>query len=565
MQEEVLRVIRCPDTRCSGCPELVVSDCSKLSSLLRERNTEKVIILESSRSLLHIGGISGAVSTRPPWMDDGWESIYISNQEKFPDNDWYPVDAYLVGPYLSLFFSMTSGKEVFHRSYPLVRTSLEYGLLQKLSDSIENVFHDQPTRRMNISDRLQRIADVVSRDILTSLPEISKTTRERISRIVANRTTVLEPLFPILLDDDVEEVYLDRPGRPVYFDHSKLGRCVSEYELHQDIVPRFTTFLRAESNLHLDRKNPSLKTDFNLFGMKLRVSASVPPLSPDGLHVDIRRARRNPFTVLDLIHNGTLSTDAAAALLLALGCRFNITITGGPGTGKTTLLNALDLDSPTTWRKIYIEDAVESRDFHNHHQVRFKVDPVDEIDGHFDKSLEIVKTLHRSPDYLILGEIQTAEHSQALFQAIAAGLRGMQTCHSYSAASLVARWTSGHHIDESSIAMMDLIVTLERPVPGESVRRVKEIVEIRRTASDGVLDFNGLNTIYNYHSSRDLNWAPDGAFLSYAREAGHESHLRSFDAIVDFLNQRVQDTSLTDVGSKLGREIWSQGQLMRLA
>ncbi|MHA2020118.1 MAG: ATPase, T2SS/T4P/T4SS family [Candidatus Thorarchaeota archaeon] len=564
MREDILRVIRCPDIRCKECSELVAPYCSRLSLLLEEKTKEKVIILEASRSLLHLGGISGPIPTRPPWKGEGWESIYIGNREEFPDKDWCPVDAYLVGPYLSFYYLLTSEKEVFHRSYPLVRTSLEYGLLQKLSESIENEFQEQAAKRTNISVRLQQIANSVSRDILTSLPEISKTTRERISRIVANKTTVLGTLLPILLDDDVEEVYMDRPRKPIYFDHCRLGRCISKYDLHHDDVPRFATLLRAESNLHLDRRNPSLKTDLNLLDMNLRVSASLPPLSPDGLHLEIRRARRRPFTILDLIRNGTLPTEAAAALLLALGCRFNITITGGPGTGKTTLLNALDLDSPKVWRKIYIEDAMESRNLENHHQVRFKVDPVDEIDGHFDKSIEIVKTLHRSPDYVILGEIQTAEHSQALFQAIAAGLRAMQTCHSNSAASLMSRWTTGHAIEKSSLAMMDLIVTLVRPVPGESIRRVSEIVEVRRAVSEGVLEFNGLSTVYNYHSSQDLQWAPDGAYLSYAREAGHESHIQAYNAIVDSLTRSLQ-TSVSDTHRDLAEEIWSQVHPLRSA
>ncbi|MFW9965533.1 MAG: ATPase, T2SS/T4P/T4SS family [Candidatus Thorarchaeota archaeon] len=556
MQEDRLRVIRCPDTRCVECSELAAQDCSKLSLQPRKGTKAKVIILESSRSFLHLGGLSGCTPTRPPWKGEGWESVYIGNQEEFPDKNWCPVDIYLVGPYLSLYFSMASGNEIFHRSYPLVRTSLEYGLLQKLSESIESELQKKLGIRTSISERLQQISDSICKDILRSLPEINEVTRERISRLVANRTTVLDPILPILLDDDVEEVYVDRPRKPVYFDHCRLGRCISEYELRQDEVPRFTTLLRAESNLHLDRKNPSLKTDLKLFDMNLRISASLPPLSPDGLHLEIRRARKKPFTILDLICNDTLTTEAAAALLLALGFRFNITVTGGPGTGKTTLLNALDLDSPKTWRKIYIEDAVESRDLKNHHQVRFKVDPFDEIESHFDKSAEIVKTLHRSPDYLILGEIQTAEHSQALFQAIAAGLRAMQTCHSYSAASLVSRWTTGHGIDKSSMAMMDLIVTMVRPVPGESTRRVSEIVEVRRTVSEGVLRFTGLNTVYDYHSSQNLKWAPDGAYLSYAREIGHENHFQAYNALVDFLTHKLETS--VETGHDLGREIWSQ-------
>ena len=260
MPKDELRVIRCPDKRCNECPELVTQDCSLLSSLLKRRTKEKVIILESSRNLLHLGRVSSPISARPPWKGEGWESIYISNLEDFPDNAWRPIDAYLVGPYLSFYFSLRSENDVFHKSYPLVRTPLEYGLLQKLSESIENELQAQPARRISVSNRLQQMTDIVSRNILTSLPEISKITRERISKIVANRTTVLDPLLPILLDDNVEEVYVDRPRKPVYFDHCRLGRCISEYELHQDNVPRFTTLLRAESNLtsigkiHLSRQ-----------------------------------------------------------------------------------------------------------------------------------------------------------------------------------------------------------------------------------------------------------------------------------------------------------------------
>ncbi|MFX0054686.1 MAG: ATPase, T2SS/T4P/T4SS family [Promethearchaeota archaeon] len=560
--EDTLELIRCPDTRCKDCSERTASECTRLSMVFEEENRKRVLILEDSRRLIHLSGISGPISTNPPWKGDGWESVYIGDHE-FPDSDWIPVDAYLVGPYLSFYFSRAGRRGIFHRSHPLVRTSLEYGLMQKLSESIRSNLR-QSIGRSDISTRLRQVADNVCRNLLTSLPEIGSTTRERISMIVANKTTVLEPFLPILLDDDVEEVYMDRPGKPIYFDHCRLGRCISKHELQQEDVPRLTTLLRAESNLHLDRRNPSLKTDLNLFDTNLRVSASLPPLSPDGLHMEIRRARRNAFTILDLIRNGTLPIEAAAALLLALGCRFNITITGSPGTGKTTLLNALDLDSPKTWRKIYIEDAVESRSLHDHNQVRFKVDPVDEVDGHFDKSLEIVKTLHRSPDYLVLGEIQTAEHSQALFQAIAAGLRAMQTCHSSSAASLVSRWTTGHNIDKSSIAMMDLIVTMVRPVPGESIRRVSEIAEVQRTVSEGVLKFVGLSTVYNCNSSQELHWATDGAYLSFARAAGHESHIQAYNEIVNLLSERLQ-TSDNSGSRSLGKEIWTKGQSLWFA
>jgi pilus assembly protein CpaF len=298
--------------------------------------------------------------------------------------------------------------------------------------------------------------------------------------------------------------------------------------------------------------------DLQIQDASLRFSASMPPLSPDGLHLEIRRARNNPFSIKELIDNGTLTPEVAAVLLFAVSCRFNITVTGGPGTGKTTLLNALDMTTPKWWRKIYIEDAIESREQATHHQVRFRVDPMDELSMKFKKSDEIIKCLHRSPDYLILGEIQTAEHSKALFQAITAGLRTIQTCHSGSASSLISRWKLGHGIQDDNLALMDVIVTLERPRPGESKRRVSEVIEIRRREVNGLLEFSGLNVVYNSKQGLVGKWADDGAFMSRAREFGVESHIPALDNLTQIIHQ---DNSIQNPGI-LSEKLWSNGHPM---
>ncbi len=419
-----------------------------------------------------------------------------------------------------------------------------------------------PAVRMDLSERLRYVSERVSGKIVETLPEINETTRERIADVVAGRTSVLGRFLPILLDDGVEEVYVDRPGVPVYFDHQRFGRCSSDIVLDKDDVSRLATLVRAESNLHLDRRNPSLKTNLRLYDIALRLAISTPPLSPDGVHLEIRRAKENPFSIMDLVLNGTLGLKAAAALALAVGSRFNITITGGPGTGKTTLLNALDMSTPSTWRKIYIEDAIESRVFTNHHQVRIRVDPVDEVSSRFDKTSEIIKTLHRSPDYLVLGEIQTAEHSRALFQAIAAGLRAMQTCHSDSAASLVARWTSGHGIEKTNVALLDLIVTMERPIPSKSYRRLNQIVEVRREVVNGFLVFSGLNTLYDWRNPESVKWAKDGAFMFHAHRIGLESHVPAYEAILAYL-EHEKSSSSTGPSSSLSDRLWGEGHPMQ--
>jgi len=554
-----IHVIHCPSGRCERCPQRSDQGCAKLGHV-KESGEEKsqILLIEAERGFLHFCKPSSLLQFEPSWRTEGWESIFIGvNSQLFEGLDDI-LALYKVGPYLSIF---KRGKysQAKYIAVPIVRTSLEHSLIDELSNESVQIGDKSSSLREGITRKLRKDIEDVSKHIKNLIPEISETTRMRLSEIIAHRRSVLGSMMPIILDDFVEEIYLDSPGVPIYFDHQKHGRCVATITFQEYEVPRIVTLIRVESNLHLDRSNPSLKMDLRIQDASLRFSASMPPLSPDGLHLEIRRARNSPFSVSDLIENGTITLEGAAILLFAVSCRFNITVTGGPGSGKTTLLNALDMTTPKQWRKIYIEDAIESRVQRRHHQVRFRVNPMDEQVMKFSKSDEIIKCLHRSPDYLILGEIQTAEHSKALFQAITAGLHTIQTCHSESASSLISRWRLGHDIQDDNLALMDVIVTLEKPRPGESKRRVSEIIEIRRKEVNGLLEFSGLNVVYDSNQGGNGNWAQDGAFMTRARNFGIESHVPALENLIRVIRQDPCHQNL----EILSETMWSYGHPLR--
>jgi flagellar protein FlaI len=488
---------------------------------------------------------------------DGWESIFIGKEKEILSDIMNLVDVHCTEPYISLFFRNYENHQIRSVHLPIVSTSLELSLLDDLVNAYDNNTESYIGSRESITERIERVTREISNQIENQIPELNENTRLRIAQIASHQKSILGRFIPILLDELTEEVFLDGPNSSIYFDHQKMGRCVTSIVYRKEEVPRFVTFLRSESNLHLDKSNPSLKTELELLGSFLRVSASIPPLNADGLSLEIRRARKQPFTIMDLIQNDTITEEAAAVLLLAIASRLNITITGGPGTGKTTLLNALDSVTPRWWRKVYIEDAIESRITPSHHQVKLQVDPFDEQQKNMNKSEEIVKCLHRSPDYLILGEIQTMEHSKALFQSIAAGLHSIQTCHSDSAASLISRWILGHNIEKSNLALMDLIVTLERPKPGESSRQVKEIAEIRKEISNGLLTFSGINVIYDNISRGLSDFAEDGSFRTLARSLGIENYQLALNSLLVTLDNYRENLE------ELCENMWSYGHPMK--
>ena len=551
-----VQIVECSSNRCDSCPNQFELECQKIVPGNQDKG-KSTILIERNRGLFHVRFSGKPILTNPPWSADGWESIFVGKDSDLFHNMMDMVDIYRVGPYVSLFLNEQDSYQIRYVQLPVVRTGLELSLLSDFGKDSVSLINPVLGFRESVTKQLERVTTDISDRIREQIPEINENTRTRIAQIAAHRTNILGRVFPILMDEMTEEVYLDGPNTSIYFDHQKMGRCITSSTFDETEVPRIVTFLRSESNLHLDRSNPSLKMELVLLGSILRLSASIPPLSADGLNLEIRRARKQPFTIRNLIENNTITQEAAAILLLAVASRLNITITGGPGTGKTTLLNALDSVTPRWWRKVYIEDAIESRTSLSHHQVRLQVDPVDEQHKRMSKSEEIVKCLHRSPDYLILGEIQTIEHSKALFQAVAAGLHSIQTCHSDSAASLISRWILGHNIEKSNLGLMDLIVTLERPKPGESIRQVKEIVEIRKGVQDGLLTFLGINIIYDSISKNVGSFAEDGAFRTLARSLGIKNPEQSLNSLIATFHNYNENLE------ELSESMWAYGHPMK--
>ncbi|MDG7011314.1 MAG: type II/IV secretion system ATPase subunit [Nitrososphaerota archaeon] len=299
-----------------------------------------------------------------------------------------------------------------------------------------------------------------------------------VSELAAYEAIGLSRILALAKDEMVTEFFVDSEATSVYLDHASAGRCESGLVLTQRERDAIQTHVDTFSGYTLDFRTPSLKNDLPIGGAILRVSLDLEPLAVNRFALDVRRLNVASLGLVQLMALGVLSEEAAALLVGWIEAGGNVTVIGETGTGKTTLLNALDEQVDRRLRRLYIEDAVETRDLleRGYHQLKVKVDPYERgKESARTKESEIVKALHRSPDIVILSEIQSEEHSRAFFQALASGARGIQTFHASTVEQAVRRWVNLHRISEQSLLDLGLIVQMTRPDRLKQSRYVQRI------------------------------------------------------------------------------------------
>jgi pilus assembly protein CpaF len=207
-----------------------------------------------------------------------------------------------------------------------------------------------------------------------------------------------------------------------------------------------------------------------------RVNAIIPPLAIDGPILSIRRFAVDPLELEDLLNYKALTPEIAEILKGIVKARLNILISGGTGTGKTTLLNVLSRFIPGDERIVTIEDSAELQ-LKQEHVVRLETRPPNiEGKGEITQRDLVRNSLRMRPDRIILGEVRSGEAIDML-QAMNTGHDGsLSTIHANNPRDALMRL-------ETIVAMASL------NIPGESIRRyissaIDVIIQLARL-SDG--------------------------------------------------------------------------------
>jgi len=295
----------------------------------------------------------------------------------------------------------------------------------------------------------------------------------------------LGSLEALLRDEEVTEIMVNGPDQ-VYVErggriHPAQVTLESEEEVYR-IIDRIIGPL----GLHVDEASPYV--DARLPGGS-RVNVILPPLSLLGPVITIRKFRCRPFSLEEMVAAGTLTPAAAELLAEGVSSKKNLIISGGAGTGKTTLLNALSSCIGKEERVITLEDAAELR-LQQPHVIPLETRPPN-LEGKGEVTLRdlLRNALRMRPDRIIIGEVRGAE-ALDLLQALNTGHRGsMATIHANSPQDALSRLetmalTAGVGLPSSAIReqiaqVVDLLAHMERGRDGE--RRVREVSVMDRS------------------------------------------------------------------------------------
>ena len=359
-------------------------------------------------------------------------------------------------------------------TYHELKAELHTKLIEKIDlQTIEKLPREQ------LRDELRLILNQL---LATSDIPLNRVEREQMVEELLDEVTGLGPLEPLLADTTISDImvngynicYIERFGKlelaPVRFrDNAHLQQIITR------IVSRVGRRI-DESSPMADARLPD----------GARVNAIIPPLAIDGPVLSIRRFGGSPLRVKDMVAINSATPEMLAFLAACVKAKLNCLVSGGTGTGKTTMLNALSSFIPENERVLTIEDAAELQ-LQQRHVVRLETRPPN-IEGKGEViARDLVKNaLRMRPDRIVIGECRGGEVLDML-QAMNTGHEGsMTTVHANTprdALSRVEAMVGMNDIQMSEMLIrqtiarsLNVIIQLARGTDGK--RRITSIAEI---------------------------------------------------------------------------------------
>ena len=301
----------------------------------------------------------------------------------------------------------------------------------------------------------------------------------------------LGPLEPLLQDPTVTEVMVNTHRQIYYERDGKLSMSDRTFRDESQVM-QVADRIPSALGRRIDEQSPM--ADARLADGS-RVNIIIPPLAVDGPIITIRKFSRDPLTIEKLVDFGSITSEIAEFLNACVSARLNVLVSGGTGSGKTTMLNALSSYVSVAERIVTIEDPAEMQ-LQQPHVVRLETRPPSVTGKGAITQRELVKNaLRMRPDRIIVGEVRGGEAFDML-QAMNTGHEGsMTTVHANSPRDALARVQNmvmmagldlpERAIKEQVVSAIDVVVQLSRLADGS--RKVTHVTELAGLERETIL------------------------------------------------------------------------------
>ena len=341
------------------------------------------------------------------------------------------------------------------------------------------------------SEEARKSIEATVRVLVTEMADgLYGAAREAAEKAVLDEVVGLGPIQSLVDDKTISEVMVNATDE-VYFERDGIIYLSAVRFRDDEHIMRIVERIISPIGRRVDESSPFV--DARLPDGS-RVNVVIPPLVPRGPTITIRKFRPDMYTADDLVANDTFTESTASFLRACVRLRLNMVLSGGTGTGKTTLLNAISTYLPSSERIIVIEDPVELR-LQQKHVISMEARPPN-IEGRNEVTMRdlVRNALRMRPDRIIVGEVRGPEAFD-MMQAMNTGHEGsMTTVHANTPRDALARIENmilmaaldlpSRAIREQMAAALHLVVQLTRYSDGR--RRVSCIAEITGMESDVV-------------------------------------------------------------------------------
>jgi len=466
-----------------------------------------------------------------------WKREKKSEQSQLPTENASVIDEDILGPVVETHTDTAGGSEVpetFKEHYPLLlpfsyaaivedeKNEVKYSLLEptlteldkQLLSELKNILWDELSINTKSFKNEQETEEFLKYKILETAIKyrinVDGNTLGKYQYYITRDFLGFGKIDGIMRDENIEDVSCDGTNSPVFVWHRKYESIPSNvtFETPQELE-NFVFKLAYLCGRHISIAQPILDGTLS-DGSRAQVTYGT-EVTPKGSTFTIRKFKKTPLTIIDLIIYKALSPEIAAYYWFLIENRHSVMIGGDIGGGKTSMLNAISLFIRPTLKIVSIEDTQEIRLPHKNWEMMVTRQGLGTGAGAVGEAgigsismFDLLRAaLRQRPDFIIVGEIR-GEEAYALFQAMATGHLGLTTIHAENVQGVLHRLTTKPmNIPQTQVENLNAISIVRRLVVNNvSLRRtisVSEMVGWDREKNDFTIQ-----DIFRWDTEKDI-------------------------------------------------------------